>query len=82
MFMCMQTWSHQVSTLELLQTLAANAAAPFVLCSRLAPLLAPRSPGERCGQIVNVSALEGEPAGCNGPPPWLRTPPRLPAWWR
>ena len=56
------SWSRrlgEVPTLEMLQTLAANAAAPFVLVTRLAPLLAAR-PGEPCGHIVNVSAVEGK----------------------
>jgi NAD(P)-dependent dehydrogenase (short-subunit alcohol dehydrogenase family) len=40
------SWSRRladVSTSELLQTMAANAAAPFILCSRLKPLLAYRA---------------------------------------
>jgi len=52
----------EVSTGEMLHTLAANAVAPFVLCSRLLPLLAPED-GEESpvwGHIINVSALEGK----------------------
>ena len=51
----------QVSTMEMCQTLAANAAAPFILCSRLAPLL--QSAGgeiEPCAIVVNVTAVEGK----------------------
>ena len=57
----------------MLHTMAANAVAPFVLCSRLLPLLSPLlSPGDDqsnmpagpnsapWGHIINVSALEGK----------------------
>lgn len=57
------SWSRRlgdVSTLELLQTLAANTAAPFIMCSRLACVLAPKDNTDPCGQIINVSALEGK----------------------
>ena len=57
------SWSRrlgEVPTLEMLQTLAANAAAPFVLVSRLAPLLGAAEGEERCGHIINVSAVEGK----------------------
>ena len=57
------SWSRrlgEVSTLEMLQTLAANAAAPFILCSKLVDALSPRSDGEPFGHVVNVSALEGK----------------------
>lgn len=57
------SWSRtlaDISTLELLQTLAANAAAPFIMCSRLANVLAPQSASDLYGHIVNVSALEGK----------------------
>ena len=43
------SWSRrlsEVSTSELLQTMAVNAAAPFVLCSRLKPLLSWRGADE------------------------------------
>merc|ERR1712226_1388653 len=46
--------------MELLQTLAANAAAPFILCSRLASALAPPDASGCYGHIINVSALEGK----------------------
>eukprot|EP00931_Biecheleriopsis_adriatica_P076562 TRINITY_DN50253_c0_g1_i1.p1 TRINITY_DN50253_c0_g1~~TRINITY_DN50253_c0_g1_i1.p1 ORF type:complete len:713 (-),score=87.07 TRINITY_DN50253_c0_g1_i1:14-2152(-) len=49
-----------VSTLELLQTLAANAAAPFIICSRLASVLEPPTKADPYGHIVNVQALEGQ----------------------
>ncbi len=67
------SWSRrlgEVTTPELLHTLAANAVAPFVLCSALRPLLSPTlaasaSPvgsaaDETFGHIINVSALEGK----------------------
>lgn len=59
------SWSRrlgEVDTVELLRTLAANAAAPFVLCSKLRPLLAPdvQDTAAPWGHIVNVSALEGQ----------------------
>eukprot|EP00927_Polykrikos_kofoidii_P039235 TRINITY_DN33666_c0_g1_i1.p1 TRINITY_DN33666_c0_g1~~TRINITY_DN33666_c0_g1_i1.p1 ORF type:complete len:590 (-),score=112.90 TRINITY_DN33666_c0_g1_i1:157-1926(-) len=57
------SWSRrlgQISTLELLQTLAANAAAPFVMCSRLMGALAPVHDADSYGHIINVSALEGK----------------------
>ncbi|CAE7206322.1 unnamed protein product [Symbiodinium microadriaticum] len=57
------SWSRrleEVETLELLQTLAANTAAPFILCSKLAAALAPKDESEPYGHIVNVSALEGK----------------------
>lgn len=57
------SWSRrlgEVSTSELLHTMAANAVAPFILCSRLIPVLEPSSSNEPCGLIVNVSALEGK----------------------
>jgi len=56
------SWSRRledVHTLELLQTLAANTAAPFILCSRLASALGAKE-SEPYGHIVNVSALEGK----------------------
>lgn len=49
-----------VSTLELLQTLAANTAAPFIMCSRLASVLQPSTEADPYGHIINVSALEGK----------------------
>lgn len=49
-----------VSTMELLQTLAANAAAPFIMCSRLASVLEPPTKEDPFGHIVNVQALEGK----------------------
>eukprot|EP00929_Paragymnodinium_shiwhaense_P009252 TRINITY_DN113347_c0_g1_i1.p1 TRINITY_DN113347_c0_g1~~TRINITY_DN113347_c0_g1_i1.p1 ORF type:complete len:596 (+),score=187.48 TRINITY_DN113347_c0_g1_i1:121-1908(+) len=57
------SWSRRlgdIPTLELLQTLAANTAAPFILCSRLADALAPPTEKDPYGHIVNVSALEGK----------------------
>ncbi|CAL1157150.1 unnamed protein product [Cladocopium goreaui] len=56
------SWSRRiesVGTVELLQTLAANTAAPFILCSRLAGVIGPKGDGPY-GHIVNVSALEGK----------------------
>jgi len=56
------SWSRRiedVETVELLQTLAANTAAPFILCSRLAGVIGPKGE-EPYGHIVNVSALEGK----------------------
>lgn len=49
-----------MGTSELLQTLSANAVAPFVLCSRLREALAPPEADGAWGHIVNVSALEGK----------------------
>eukprot|EP00931_Biecheleriopsis_adriatica_P089412 TRINITY_DN63550_c0_g1_i1.p1 TRINITY_DN63550_c0_g1~~TRINITY_DN63550_c0_g1_i1.p1 ORF type:complete len:570 (-),score=128.78 TRINITY_DN63550_c0_g1_i1:31-1740(-) len=57
------SWSRrlrEISSMELLQTLAANAASPFIMCSRLANQLAPSSDEEPYGHIINVSALEGK----------------------
>jgi len=57
------SWSRRlgdVSTLELLQTLAANTAAPFIMCSKLACVLAPKNEDEPYGHVINVSALEGK----------------------
>merc|ERR1740121_220173 len=51
------SWSRrlgQVSTLELLQTLAANTAAPFIMISRLTPIIAPAAGTESYGHIINV----------------------------
>lgn len=50
----------EVGTMELLQTLAANAAAPFIICSRLASALEPPTEADPYGHIVNVQALEGK----------------------
>lgn len=46
--------------MEMVQTLAANAAAPFILCSRLAHALRPLEEGEPCSHVVNVTAVEGK----------------------
>ena len=57
------SWSRrlgEVSTAELLHTMAANAIAPFVLCSRLRPLLSAPEGTAPWGHIINVSALEGK----------------------
>ena len=70
------SWSRrlgEIGTLEMAQTLAANAAAPFVLCNRLAPLLrrsavasdadgsgGAATRGGRCSLVVNVTAVEGK----------------------
>ncbi|CAJ1375157.1 unnamed protein product [Effrenium voratum] len=57
------SWSRrleEVSTVELLQTLAANTAAPFIMCSKLANVLGPKEASEAYGHVVNVSALEGK----------------------
>jgi len=50
----------EISTLELLQTLAANTAAPFIMCSRLACRLSPPEENGSYGHIINVSAMEGK----------------------
>ena len=50
--------SHEVSSVELLETQLVNAVAPFVLNARLKPLML-RTP-ERDKHIVNVSAVEGQ----------------------
>eukprot|EP00933_Yihiella_yeosuensis_P041087 TRINITY_DN35529_c0_g1_i1.p1 TRINITY_DN35529_c0_g1~~TRINITY_DN35529_c0_g1_i1.p1 ORF type:complete len:564 (-),score=123.44 TRINITY_DN35529_c0_g1_i1:378-2069(-) len=57
------SWSRrlgEIPTLELLQTLAANTAAPFIMCSRLASILGPATEKDPFGHIINVSALEGK----------------------
>ena len=57
------SWSRrigQIPTNELLHTLAANAAAPFVLISRLIAALAPQDEDAQWGHVINVSALEGK----------------------
>eukprot|EP00930_Biecheleria_cincta_P070895 TRINITY_DN58473_c0_g1_i1.p1 TRINITY_DN58473_c0_g1~~TRINITY_DN58473_c0_g1_i1.p1 ORF type:complete len:564 (-),score=94.61 TRINITY_DN58473_c0_g1_i1:218-1909(-) len=57
------SWSRglgEIPTLELLQTLAANTAAPFIMCSRLASNLAAPSENDPFGHIINVSAMEGK----------------------
>lgn len=58
------SWSRvleEVSTHELLTTLAVNSIAPFILCSKLKGVLKPCKGGdERLGHIVNVSSLEGK----------------------
>jgi len=59
----MNSWDRRlgdVSTLELLQTLAANSAAPFIMCQRLAAVIGSPSKAEPYGHIVNVTALEGK----------------------
>ena len=62
--------NRQVGTVEAVQTLAANAAAPFVLCNRLCPALAAPSAGggdgpdgacsAACSHVINVTAVEGK----------------------
>jgi NAD(P)-dependent dehydrogenase (short-subunit alcohol dehydrogenase family) len=47
-----------VATPEMLEVHLVNAVAPFVLCSRLAPLMRRQPTGDR--HIVNVSAMEGK----------------------
>ena len=73
------SWSRrcgEVGVSEMAQTMAVNAMAPFILCSRLKPLLMPQSSEEdepiveedsgrrtmrrRYNHIVNVTALEGK----------------------
>ena len=49
-----------VSTPELLHTLAANAVAPFILVGWLRCALAPTEADKRFGHVINVSALEGK----------------------
>lgn len=49
----------EVPTLELLEVLLVNAAAPFVLTSKLRPLLAKDNAGKD-RHVVNVSAMEGQ----------------------
>ena len=51
----------QVSTPELMECMFVNAIAPFVLNSRLQPLLIKRREGDLCNRfVVNVSAMEGK----------------------
>mmetsp|Transcript_14312 Transcript_14312/g.35935 ORF Transcript_14312/g.35935 Transcript_14312/m.35935 type:complete len:731 (-) Transcript_14312:101-2293(-) len=51
----------QVSTPELMECMFVNAIAPFVLNSRLQPLLIKRREGDQCNRfVVNVSAMEGK----------------------
>lgn len=47
-----------VPTPEMLEVQLVNSIAPFVLCSRLAPLMRRQNTG--CKHIVNVSAMEGK----------------------
>lgn len=47
-----------VSTLEMFEVQLVNAIAPFVLCSRLAPLMRRQNTG--CKHVVNVTAMEGK----------------------
>jgi len=57
------SWSRtlsQVSTAELLSTMAVNTIAPFLLCARLKEGLAPTLEDPRLGHIVNVNSLEGK----------------------
>ena len=57
------SWSRRlgdVSTPELLHTLAANAVAPFILVGWLRCALAPTEDDKRFGHVINVSALEGK----------------------
>lgn len=48
----------EVPTMEMLEVQLVNAVAPFVLCSRLAPLMRKNPTGQK--HIVNVSAMEGK----------------------
>jgi NAD(P)-dependent dehydrogenase (short-subunit alcohol dehydrogenase family) len=48
----------EVPTPELLEVQLVNSIAPFVLCSRLAPLMRRQNTG--CKHIVNVTAMEGK----------------------
>lgn len=48
----------EVSTPEMLEVQLVNSVAPFVLCSRLAPLMKKDYTGQK--HIVNVSAMEGK----------------------
>ena len=64
----LNSWSRrlgEVDTLEVVQTLAANAAAPFILCNRLAKALTPCERGDAggggpCSHVINVTAVEGK----------------------
>src|SRR5262249_43445330 len=47
-----------VSTAEMLEVQLVNSVAPFVLCSRLAPLMRKHPTGKK--HVVNVSAMEGK----------------------
>ncbi len=47
-----------VPTAEMLEVQLVNSVAPFVLCSRLAPLMRRQNTG--CKHIVNVTAMEGK----------------------
>ncbi len=49
---------HEVDTLEMLEVQLANTTAPFILVSRLRPLLA--ASAARRTYVVNVSAMEGQ----------------------
>ena len=49
----------EVPTIELLEVLLVNAAAPFVLTAKLRPLLAANNDGKD-RHVVNVSAMEGQ----------------------
>lgn len=48
----------EVPTLEMMEVQLVNSVAPFVLCSRLAPLMRRNPTGQK--HIVNVSAMEGK----------------------
>lgn len=48
----------EVSSAEMLEVQLVNSVAPFVLCSRLAPLMRQHPTGQK--HIVNVSAMEGK----------------------
>jgi NAD(P)-dependent dehydrogenase (short-subunit alcohol dehydrogenase family) len=55
------SWRHrlaEVSTPEMVEVQLVNAIAPFVLCSRLAPLMRRDNTGTK--HIVNVTAMEGK----------------------
>ena len=57
------SWSRRlgdVSTAELLHTMAANTVAPFVMVGWLRSRLAPSERDPRFGHVLNVSALEGK----------------------
>lgn len=48
----------EVPTMEMLEVQLVNSVSPFVLCSRLAPLMRKQKTGKK--HIVNVSAMEGK----------------------
>ena len=65
----------EVPTPEMLEVQLVNAVAPFILCSKLKPLMLRAPTGEK--HIVNVSAMEGSSRATPRP-----TSTRTPTWRR